>query len=130
MYPVADEANRRLPQQGRKLHIAPQNCVELWTVATRPIGNNRLGMTIETAAAELRRLRSLFAVLIETPAIFPVWETLVIQHQVIGKPVHDARLVAAMRVHGINAILTFDKTGFSRFPDIEVVHPADVVAGA
>jgi predicted nucleic acid-binding protein len=41
------------------------------------------------------------------------------------KPAHDARLVAAMQVHGLTAILTFDKTGFSRFADIEVVHPDD-----
>ncbi|MGO9256910.1 MAG: type II toxin-antitoxin system VapC family toxin [Bryobacteraceae bacterium] len=47
---------------------------------------------------------------------------------VVGKPAHDARLVAAMQVHGLAAILTFDKTGFSRYAGIEVVHPADVVA--
>jgi hypothetical protein len=28
-------------------------------------------------------------------------------------------------VHGVSAILTFDKTGFSRYAGIEVVHPAD-----
>src|SRR5260370_41264672 len=41
-------------------------------------------------------------------------------------PAHDARLVAAMEVHGITAILTFDKSGFSRYPGIEVVHPEQV----
>jgi hypothetical protein len=33
-----------------------------------------------------------------------------------------------MRVHGLSAILTFDKTGFSRFSGIEVIHPAEVTA--
>jgi len=33
-----------------------------------------------------------------------------------------------MQVHGLTAILTYDKTGFSRFPGIEVVHPAEVTA--
>jgi len=47
---------------------------------------------------------------------------------VIGKPSHDARLVAAMQAHSLTAILTFDKTGFSRYPGIEVVHPADVTS--
>lgn len=62
----------------------------------------------------------------DTPAIYPAWETLIRRHQVMGKPSHDARLVAAMQVHGITAVLRFDKARFSRFPDIEVVHPANV----
>jgi len=33
-----------------------------------------------------------------------------------------------MQVHGLTAVLTFDKTGFSRVPGIEVVRPADVMA--
>jgi predicted nucleic acid-binding protein len=77
------------------------------------------------ATSELIRLKSIFPLLPDTPAIYPVWESLVIQYQVSGKPAHDARLVAAMHVHGLTAILTFDKTGFSRYADIEVVHPDD-----
>lgn len=53
-----------------------------------------------------------------------------IQHQVSGKPTHDARLVAAMQVHGVTAILTFDRAGFSRYPGIQVVHPAAVAPTA
>ena len=128
LYPLAEGAIQRLPKEGTELHIVPQNLVELWVVATRPVANNGLGMTIEEAAAELTRLKSFFNFLAETPAIYPVWEALVTQHQVSGKPAHDARLVAAMRVHGIPSILTFDKSGFARYPGIEVVHPADVIS--
>ena len=67
----------------------------------------------------------MFPLLPGTPAIFPVWESLVIQYQVSGKPAHDARLVAAMQVHGLTTILTFDRTGLSRFAGIEVLHPAE-----
>jgi predicted nucleic acid-binding protein len=52
----------------------------------------------------------------------------VIQYRVSGKPAHDARLVAAMQVHGLTSILTFDRTGFSRYAGIKVVHPADAAA--
>ena len=69
----------------------------------------------------------MFLLLPDAPAIYPASERLVIQHQVSGKPTHDARLVAAMLVHGVTAILTFDKPGFSRYPGIDVVHPADVM---
>jgi predicted nucleic acid-binding protein len=127
-YVPADRAIRLLPEQGKELHIVGQNLIELWTVATRPLGENGLGMKAAEAAAELERIKSMFHFLPETPAIYPTWEALVIQHQVMGKPAHDARLVAAMRVHGLEAILTFDRTGFSRYPGIEVIHPDQVNA--
>jgi len=97
-------------------------------VATRSVAQNGLGLSITEAASELMRLKSMFVLLPDTPAIYPIWERLVIQYQVSGKPAHDARLVAAMQVHGLTAILTFDKSGFSRFAGIEVVHPVDVAA--
>jgi hypothetical protein len=81
-------------------------------VATRPVAQNGLGLSIPEATSELMRLKGMFPLLPDTPAIYPVWENLVIQYRVPGKPAHDARLVAAMQVHGLSSILTFDKTGF------------------
>jgi len=118
-------AIKALAVRGKELHLVPQNLMELWVVATRPVSQNGLGLSIMEATAELIRLKSIFPLLPDTPAIYPVWESLVIQYRVSGKPAHDARLVAAMQVHGLTAILTFDKTGFSRYAGIEVVHPAD-----
>jgi predicted nucleic acid-binding protein len=129
-YDVAVRALEVLPGRGRTLHIAPQNLVELWVVATRPVDQNGLGLSVAAAAAEVARIKEMFPLLADTPAIYPVWESLVIKHQVSGKPAHDARLVAAMQVHGLTAILTFDKTGFSRYPGIEVLHPADVAGSS
>jgi predicted nucleic acid-binding protein len=126
---TARAAIKALTAQGRDLHIVPQNLIELWVVATRPADQNGLGMTPAAVHGELTRLKSMFVLLPETPAIYPVWESLVTHHQVSGKPAHDARLVAAMQVHGLISILTFDKTGFARYPGIEVVHPAEVEAG-
>jgi predicted nucleic acid-binding protein len=117
----------RLLDQGRDLHIVPQNLVELWVVVTRPIEQNGLGMAPEAAAIELDRIKTAFEFQPDTPAVHPIWESLVIRHRVSGKPAHDARLVAAMLAHGLTAILTFDRTGFSRYPGIEVIHPADAI---
>ena len=128
LYPAADRAIRILPERGRKLHLVAQNLIELWVVATRPLGENGLGMTPADAVAELLCIKGMFLFLPETPAIYPAWEALVLAHGVLGKPAHDARLVAAMQVHGLTAILTFDRSGFSRFPAIEVVHPDEVPA--
>ena len=122
---IARVAIKALTARGHDLYIVPQNLVELWVVATRPVSQNGLGLSTAEAAAELMRLKSMFPLLPDTPAIHPVWERLVIQYRVSGKPAHDARLVAAMHVHGLITILTFDRTGFSRYAGIEVLHPAD-----
>src|SRR5258707_2741192 len=94
LYIPADRAIRLLPEQGRELHIVAQNLIELWTVATRPLGENGLGMTATEAASELDRIKGMFLFVPDTPAIYPAWEGLVIRHQVMGKPAHDARRVA------------------------------------
>jgi predicted nucleic acid-binding protein len=125
---TARAAIKVLTARGRDLHIVPQNLVELWVVATRPVAQNGLGLSTAEVAGELMHLKSMFPLLPDTPAIYPVWERLVIQYRVSGKPAHDARLVAAMHVHGLTTILTFDKTGFSRYAGIEVLHPADAAA--
>jgi predicted nucleic acid-binding protein len=111
---TARVAIKALTARGRDLHIIPQILVELWVVATRPVAQNGLGLSTTEAAGELMRLKSMFPLLPDTPAIYPVWESLVIQYRVSGKSAHDARLVAAMLVHGLTTILTFDRTGFSR----------------
>lgn len=126
LYTSADRALRLLPKQGRRLHVVAQNLVELWTVATRPLRANGLGMSAPQAAMELEKIRKTFRFLPDTPAIYPAWEALVTGYQVTGKPAHDARLVAAMQTHHLTAILTFDKAGFSRYAGIEVVHPEQV----
>ena len=105
---AADDAVAELRQQGDTLHLAPQNLYEFWVAATRPPAQNGLGFTLAQAQAELVGLKGLFTLLDDTPAIFPRWERLVAQHQVSGKNAHDARLVAAMMVHGISRILTFN----------------------
>lgn len=127
-YEVIARALELLPQQGKRLQIVPQNLVEFWVVATRPIEQNGLGLAPSQAAEELNKIKTMFDLLPETAAIYPAWEALVTQYGVSGKPSHDARLVAAMKVHGVSAILTFDQTGFSRFPSIEVIHPSTVQA--
>jgi hypothetical protein len=85
-YYAADRAIRLLPSRGRTLHIVAQNLIELWVVATRPLGENGLGMTLAKAIEELRRIKDTFLFLPETPAIYPAWEALVSLYAVSGKP--------------------------------------------
>jgi predicted nucleic acid-binding protein len=51
----------------------------------------------------------------------------VITIRVSGVKAHDARLVAVMKTNGISQILTFNVADFSRFPEIEAIHPDKVL---
>lgn len=115
-----------LHRQGEEVFITPQNLVEFWNVATRPAQANGIGLTPVQADAEAMRLERLFPLKPDVPAIHPEWRRLVVSAGVSGVQVHDTRLAAAMRVHGISHLLTFNVRDFTRFGGITVMHPVDV----
>lgn len=121
-------AIRKLRSDGHQVCIVPQNCVEFWNVATRPATRNGYGLSITDANTALRLIERLFPILPEQPAVYQEWRTFVIQFGVMGVQVHDARLVAAMRVYSITHILTANTDDFVRYGSIGVVpvHPAQV----
>jgi predicted nucleic acid-binding protein len=115
-----------LRKQGEELCITSQNIIEFWAVATRPLDKNGLGLTVDEAAREIRKLRRIFKLRPDSPAILTEWEQLVAKYQVMGKQAHDTRLVAVMKVHGLSHILTFNIDDFKRFTDITPVAPQTV----
>lgn len=121
---IAENAVEVLRRGSEALNVAAQNLVEFWAVTTRPVHENGLGFTATQAIAEIRAIERLFVLLPEVP-LQKEWERLVTTHNVSGKNTHDARLVAAMIVHGVSAILTFNAQDFVRYP-ISVLHPQDV----
>lgn len=125
---VARDAVDALRARGDVPCLVPQVLYEFWVIATRPVAGNGLGMSAAATATELTRLLSLFPLLADTPAVFPAWEQLVTRHGVLGKQAHDARLVAAMAVHQVTHLLTFNVTDFSRYPGVTVIDPATVPA--
>ena len=126
----AQDAVDALVARGDTPRLVPQVLYELWTVATRPVANNGIGLTVAKAAAEFSRMQTLFPLLLDSPAIFPEWERLVVTHSVLGKNAHDARLVAAMTIHGLTHLLTFNTADFARFPGITALDPAAMTAPA
>lgn len=123
-YSLAESAFALLHSRGETLVVAAQNLIEFWAVATRPMATeNGLGMLTDAATRELAAIKKLFPILPEPASVFEEWERLVTNYLVSGKNTHDARLVAVMRLHGINRILTFNASDFSRFPGIEVISP-------
>jgi predicted nucleic acid-binding protein len=125
MHEAAVYAIQSLLKQG-EISIVCQNLIEFWAVATRPVNANGLGLDVSTTTQELTQLKTFFTLQPDTPDIFFVWEKLVFKYQVVGKQVHDTRLVAAMIVHQITHLLTFNVNDFQRFSEIEVVDPRDI----
>ncbi len=130
MHTTAHRALQQLTGAGAELCVAPQNLIEFWTVATRPTAVNSLGLTPTLAAAEVVNFKAVFRLLPETTAIFKEWERIAALYNVSGKQAHDARLVAVMKVHGMERILTFNVGDFSRYAvgeSITVVDPANAM---
>lgn len=124
---VAANALRALRAKGDELCVVPQIHYEIWAVATRPIAQNGLGMSPADAEVELLRLAPpLFRLLRDERAIYDHWRGLVNNYQVVGKRVHDARLVAAMERHGVTGLLTFNIDDFKAFSGITLLEPASI----
>ncbi len=123
----AVNATHSLLNQDEEICIVPQNLIEFWNVYTRPVERNGLGHTTAEAEMEVNRLKGLFLFLPDAPTIYLEWERLVINYGVKGVNVHDAKLVAAMLVHGLTRILTFNISDFTRYMEIRAVHPTEVI---
>lgn len=110
------------------VYFTLQNIAEFWNVATRPVENNGLGFSILATLAEVDRIEGLLTFLPDIPAVYSEWKRIIIENNVSGVKVHDARLVATMKTHGVQRLLTFDVDGFTRYRGIEVIHPRAVAA--
>ena len=126
MYNLALNGLAYLIQNRHEYALTHQNLIEFWRTCTRPSDKNGLGMNIEQADAELSQLESIFNLLPDCPKIYKEWRKLVVKYRVMGVNVHDARLVAAMLVHGLTHILTFNVDDFRRYPEITPVNPRDI----
>ncbi len=118
--PAATEAIASLLGRGDELLLAPQVLMEFWSVATRPASVNGLGWPVDVVRSEIDRLLDRFPLLPETPVVFGEWFRLVTSHRVIGKQVHDARLVAILNAHKVAHLLTFNTADFKVFGAIAV----------
>lgn len=120
------DAITRIVARGDVLCVTSQNLIECWTVCTRPTESNGLGLAPALAARVLSRIESAAVRLADNDEVYAAWRKLVASHGVSGKKSHDARLVAAMKVHGVKQILTFNVEDFQRFEEIQAVHPDDL----
>lgn len=108
------------------LFITLQNVSEFWNVCTRPLDKNGLGFSITQTDAELSIIEQVFDLLPDTIDVYKNWRELVVNHSVLGVQVHDAKIVAAMKAHNIQYLLTFNAKDFKRFTEITAIEPKDI----
>lgn len=112
-YTVIDSAIAKLAQSRSIPCYTSQNLGELWKVLTRPADRNGYGLTPAKANRRAREIEASLELLKDSPETHIFWRRLLVDYNVSGTQVHDARLVAAMHVHGVHFILTFN-SGTSR----------------
>src|SRR5208282_986302 len=119
---AADNALVRLAGQGASLHYTHQNVAELWNAMTRPIDRNGFGLTVTEAEREVRAIEAGMSLLPDGEPVYRRWRRLIVEYGVSGVQVHDARLAAAMYVHQVKHILTFNVADFGRFEGLIALH--------
>jgi predicted nucleic acid-binding protein len=122
-YPLVVSAIDTILERGAVLCYTSQNLAEFWNTCTRPRERNGYALSPEEADRRAKELESKLRLLADTAAVHLEWRKLLVTHRVSGVQVHDARLVALMRVYGVGRVLTFNVKDFIRYSDIEAVHP-------
>ncbi len=129
-HPLVKQAVESLVSAREEMYMTTQNSAEYWNVSTRPRSDNGLGLPPSTVKNLLEQtLEPICTVLIERPTLYGELKRLLAQYGVIGKQVHDARLVAMMLVWKIGNVLTLNDRDFQRFqPEgITIVTPASLL---
>lgn len=119
---------RSLLASGEEVCQTSQNLAEFWNVCTRPVtSRGGFGLSIEETNYRAKLVERYFTFLPDSEATHARWRRLVVDYRISGVQVHDARLVAAMLVHGVTHILTFNTDDFKRFVEITAVKPSEIV---
>jgi predicted nucleic acid-binding protein len=129
MHREAKQCVHSLLRRKEAVHIVPQIIFEFWVVATRPVANNGLGLSVEDVKRKVRGAESLFRLMLDTQMIYHEWLRLVGAYSVSGVNAHDARVVAAMKVHQVSHLITFNVEDFRRYhgAEITVATPAEIL---
>jgi len=100
-----------------------QNVAEFWNACTRPADRNGYGLSPQETDRKANFFEKRLRLLPDSVAVHQAWREILRKYNVSGVQVHDARLVAAMLVHRISHILTFNHRDFTRYSEIQVVDP-------
>lgn len=124
---VIRTALRTLRGRGDRLCYTSQILGEFWNVCTRPAtARGGFGLSVAETDRRARLIERHYTLLPDERTVHDEWRRLVVAHAVSGVQVHDARLVAAMNVHGVANVVTANVSDFARYPAIIAHHPASI----
>jgi predicted nucleic acid-binding protein len=110
-------------QRGTALYVSVQVLREYLAVTTRPAPGQTTLPDYTAIRENPDSFRKVCHVLEETTSVADELENLVARFAVKGRQVHDANLVAIMRVHGLQDLFTHNVSDFTRFAALVTVHP-------
>lgn len=120
-------ALRKLRDQNEQIFYTTQVLAEFWAVCTRPAtARGGYGLSPAKTERKARMIERFCGLITENLATHQEWRQLIVNLAVQGVVIHDARLVAVMKVHGITNILTFNKDDFKRFSGIKALSPSEI----
>ena len=126
-HPLVSNLVYSLLNQGEEICYTSQNLAEFWNVCTRPsTARSGFGLSIPETDIRAQVIERYFTFLPDSAAVHTVWRRLIVDYKVSGVKVHDARLVAAMCVHGVIDIITFNTDDFTRYTEITAHHPTAI----
>ncbi len=117
----------RSNRHGLRLAVSGQILREYLVVATRPVDVNGLGLDVRDATANVSEFLRRLDLYDETEAGSERLCRLARIHDLRGKRIHDANIVATMMAHGIRALVTQNLEDFALFDEIAIVDMTEVV---
>jgi uncharacterized protein len=110
--------------EGREPWAIPWPCVhEFLAIVTHPRVYDPPSLIAEALGQVNAWLESpTLLLLAEAEEYRPFLQAVVIAGKIIGPRIHDARIAALCRLHGVRELWSADRD-FSRFPDLAVVNP-------
>ena len=113
--------------QDLSLATSGQVLREYLVVATRPVDVNGLGLSTEVAVGNVNEFLGSLSMFEETVEVSSRLRQLAVAHNLSGKRLHDANIVATMKAHDIRALVTENAGDFAPFEDVAIMSITDAV---
>jgi predicted nucleic acid-binding protein len=120
-YPAITQRLTDFAVANEDLAVCPQVLYEYYTVVTRPAAQNGYGITSDDAMQQINDFKSSYTFIDDPENLLAEWQSIIDKYKTIGKPAHDARLVALMQAQAIDTIYTMNPADFNRYADIITV---------
>jgi predicted nucleic acid-binding protein len=114
MHIAAKKLVAQILDDGYQLWINRQ-IVRVYLVQMTRTGFLETALTMTEIEPQITEIKSLFKVADDTDAVTTKLLSLIKQYPTVGKPIHDANIVATMLVHEIDTLLTTNLKDFKRF---------------